>query len=47
VRAGEPVGIMGDGVDAGGTGGGSGALYVEIRRSGVAVDPAQYLRQKG
>jgi septal ring factor EnvC (AmiA/AmiB activator) len=47
VRTGEPVGIMGDGGGPDTAGGGSAALYVEIRRSGVAVDPAQYLRQKG
>ena len=38
VRGGEPLGIM----PASG-----GALYIEARRAGLAVDPQQYLRTKG
>ena len=52
VLAGEPVGVM-PGVPSGGSvgttarGGARPTLYIELRRNGVAVDPAPFLRAHG
>ena len=52
VQAGEPVGVMPEGAPAGppgaaGRGGARATLYIELRRNGVAIDPAPFLRAHG